>query len=299
MRSLLIGDNPFLGVSHYSQVRAREKLEYLRLQTVLRVIERAIRCGATGFTFSVHPVNLEILSALRDAGTLDQEFELFPILPYAAGYVRVLNERGMSGLLREELSKLSLPNKAKTLLKSSLSAVTLDPVRMMNAYIDVQLASIPGLKRANLKAVLLHEVVTDLALSFRANHLFDSYARHIRNKYGVMPGFVTRNLARFAEFFAESHLSLEHTTIMTPVNGIGFQMNPSRDSCEASLSRLRESYVIAMSIMAGGYLRLDQAIDYLRTLSSLSGVAVGVSSEEHAEQTFAGLRSLIKASPAA
>jgi hypothetical protein len=47
-----------------------------------------------------------------------------------------------------------------------------------------------------------------------------------------------------------------------------------------------------MSIMAGGYLRLDEATDYLSTLPNLSGIAVGVSSKEHAQETFTKLGTL-------
>ena len=73
---------------------------------------------------------------------------------------------------------------------------------------------------------------------------------------------------------------------MTPFNSIGFQMSPSREACELCLSGLSDADVIAMSIMAGGYLNLDQAFQYLRTLPKLSGVAIGASSKEHAEETF-------------
>jgi hypothetical protein len=53
---------------------------------------------------------------------------------------------------------------------------------------------------------------------------------------------------------------------------------------------MSEGHVIAMSMMAGGFLSLDQAIDYIRALPRLSGVAVGVSSREHAEDTFVKLK---------
>jgi hypothetical protein len=140
--------------------------------------------------------------------------------------------------------------------------------------------------------VLLHEVITDLGLSLQAKELFDSYMQHVRAKYHVPPGFVTRNFVRFVNLFRESGLSLKDIVIMTPFNKIGFQMNPSRQSCEASLLGLTEGTVVAMSTMAGGYLNLDEAVEYLRTLQNISGIVVGVSSEEHAQQTFARLAPL-------
>jgi len=41
-----------------------------------------------------------------------------------------------------------------------------------------------------------------------------------------------------------------------------------------------------MSIMEGGYFGLDLAIEYLRRLQSPSGIVAGVSSREHAVETF-------------
>lgn len=296
MKSLLLGDNPWIGVSHLSQSRARETTERIpSVEAIVEVIERAVLCGATGFTFSTHPNNFQILKALRQAETIRHDFELCPVLPYAEGYVRITNEKGMIGLVRDVLSKLPSSGKAKALVKGGISAMRLDPLSMLGAYVDMELASYLNVKpeNANLGVVLLHEVVTDLAISFRAKHLFESFIGHMRDHYDAEPGFVTRNFASFVKFFKDEGLSLKDVTIMTPFNRIGFQMNPSRESCENHLVHLSEGSVIATSILAGGYLGPDEAIEYLRTLPNLSGVAVGVSSKEHAEQTYSKLRPLL------
>jgi hypothetical protein len=289
LRSLLIGDNAFTGVSHLSQVRARQKLQQLRLDTIVDVIAEAVACGARGYTFSVHPNNLQILTALEKAEKLGG-VEIWPVLPYAAGYVRTVNEKGMTGLLGDVLSGLRFTDKAKVLLTSGISAVTFDPIRMLNTFVDMQLASILNLKEANLRTVLLHDVITDLGISFQTRQLFDSYIHHIQDKYNATPGFVTRNFVRFVEYFREAGFSLKDTLILTPFNAIGFQMNPSKEMCEQCLSKLTDGNVIAMSMLAAGYLELDDAIEYLRRLPNLAGVAVGVSSTEHAKQTFTKLK---------
>jgi hypothetical protein len=293
LKSLLIGDNAFIGVNHLSQIRARQKLQQLRLDTIVDVIAEAVASGATGYTFSVHPNNLQILTALEKTEQLGR-VEMWPVLPYAAGYVRTVNEKGMTGLIGDVLSGLKFTDKAKALLNSSISAITFDPIRMLNSFVDMQLANILNLKECNLRTVLLHEVITDLAISFQARQLFDSYVRHIKDKYDAMPGFVTRNFARFVKYFQASDLPLRDTVIMTPFNSIGFQMNPSKEYCERCLSDLTEGNVIAMSIMAGGYLTLDEVVQYLQTLRGISGTVVGVSTKQHAQQTFTRLSSLAK-----
>jgi hypothetical protein len=47
-----------------------------------------------------------------------------------------------------------------------------------------------------------------------------------------------------------------------------------------------------MSLLAGGYLTLDQALQYLQSLPQHVGVAVGASTRQHAEDTFNRLRAL-------
>ena len=295
LRSLLLGDNAFLGVSHLSQVRARERASQLDSKEIADVIEKAISSGASGFTFSLHPTNLEILKRLRGSGKLDRGFDLYPVLPYAEGYVRIANEKGTAGLIEEVLHRLPLSGKAKLLVRGSVSALKLDPTRMLRAYVDMELDSYLRVKPrlCKLRTVLLHDLVTDLGLAFRAKELFDSFAKHIRENYCVSPGFVTRNFVRFVEFFRDTGLPLRDTVIMTPFNKIGFQMNPSRQSCEGELSRFSEGNVVAMSIMAGGYLALDDAVEYIRALPNLSGIAVGASSQAQAERSFTKLRTLV------
>jgi hypothetical protein len=290
-KSLLIGDNAFIGVNHLSLARGRQKLSELGLKPIAETMMTAISCGANGFTFSAHPTNLKILDTLIHSG-LPSDFGIWPVLPYAAGYIRTVNETGIKGLIDDVMSKLSFSDKARLLSKGALSALTLDPIRLMKTYLDMELANIVSLKGVNLTTVMLHEVITDLGISLEAKQLFHSFLRHIRDRYDVMPGFVTRNFVKFVEFFERYELSLDGVAVMTPVNRIGFQMNPSRESCEAVLSRMTHKNVVAMSIMAGGYLGLDEAIDYLGKLKNLSGIAVGVSSKEHAEHTFTRLRAL-------
>ena len=255
----------------------------------------ALASGATGYTFSTHPINSQILDALANSGRVPGQLDLYPVLPYAEGYVRFANEKGMMGLVSEVLSRLSLADKAKLVVEGGFSALRLDPAAMLRTYVDAELKGYLNTKpkNATLRSVLLHEVITDLCLGLQETNLLNLFAQHIQDSYNVRPGFVTYNLARFVGLSEEAGLSLKDVVIMTPFNSLGYQMSPSRNSCEASLSSLREGLVIAMSIMAGGYLNLDQATEYIRTLPNLSGIAVGVSSREHAQATFTKLRDVV------
>jgi hypothetical protein len=291
---LLLGDNAFIGVSHLSQQRARDRAGKLNIDSIVELICSALSCGATGYTFSTHPLNAQILEALGVSGRIPGQFDLYPVVPYAEGYVRLVNEKGMTGLVNEVSSRLSTVDKAKLLAEGGFYALRVDPIGMLRTYLDAEIKGYLSVKpkNATLRSVLLHEVLTDLCLGFHETNPLNIFARHVRDNYEVRPGFVTYNLARFVRLFEDEGLSLKDVVIMTPFNSLGYQMSPSRDSCEESLSNLSQGDVIAMSILAGGFLNLDQAVDYLRTLPGLSGVAVGVSSKEHVCNTFSKLKEI-------
>ena len=289
-------------MSHLSQERARERTDKLDIESIVEVICSALSSGATGYTFSTHPTNSQILDALGASGKVPGQFDLYPVVPYAEGYVRLANEKGMTGLMNEVLSRLSTSDKVKLLVKGGFSALKFDPLGLFRTYLDVELKGYLSTKpkNATLQGVLLAEVPTDLCLGFQEIHLLNIFAQHVRDSCDVLPGFVTYNLPRFIRLFQEAGLSLKDIIIMTPFNSLGYQMSPSRDASERSLSSLQEGHVIAMSIMAGGYLKLDEAINYIRTLPNLSGVAVAASSKEHAHDTFTRLRIMTEVSdPAA
>jgi hypothetical protein len=70
-------------------------------------------------------------------------------------------------------------------------------------------------------------------------------------------------------------------------------MNPTREDCEEALKSLSEPVLIAISIFAAGYLKPSEAISYLASLPNIKGVAVGVSKEIHAQETFRLLKNIL------
>lgn len=293
LRSLLVGDNSFIGVSHLSQARARSRAQELDIDAIVRVVYSAIEHGATGFTFSTHPTNLQVLEYMKlNPGP---KFQLYPVLPYAQGYVRTANEKGTMKLATELFSKLAPSTKVSSLLQGGLSAITLDPIRMLKSYVDIELGSYLRVKPENtdLGAILLHDILTDLGVAFEAVHFFEAFIDNIRKRYTAKPGFVTRNFVKFVDLFERNRLPLRDIVIMCPFNKVGFQMTPTKESCEECLSKSDLGEIFAMSILAGGYIPLDEAIDYIRTLQNLTGVVAGVSTQQHAQETFTSLKPLL------
>jgi len=259
-------------------------------------MEESVACGATGYTFTAHTTNYQIMKKLSETGTISSKLNLYPLLPNVQESARIANRKGTPELAKEILSRLPALRK-KTLIKAGISAMKMDPATLLGAYVEGELSEYINVKPDNavVRAALLHEAVTDVGLSFRTRDFFQAFMNCVCDiNEHVSPGFVTRNFARFVNFFHEESLSLRDVFVMTPFNRIGFQMNPSRQACETSLQSLgKEGEVIAMSILAGGYLSLDEAIQYLNALKNLRGLTVGVSSQPHAQETFTKLRSLL------
>jgi hypothetical protein len=124
-----------------------------------------------------------------------------------------------------------------------------------------------------------------MALALDLDWLFKSYIDFLL-KSKIRPGFETRNFPYLVEKFTEWHINMSEITIAASFNKVGFQMNPSQKDCENALLSVSCAEIIALSILASGYLKPSEAINYLRTLPNLKGVVAGVSKERHAEETF-------------
>ena len=285
----LIGDNPFIGVDHLSQERWRTRNANLTDQLIVNVIETAFGHGATGITFSPHPTMLRVLGEVFEHD--GESIGLFPVIPAADIYIRIAAQKGVSGLLAERLGKLGWSGWAKAVAGGGFSLLTSNPSLLLATLVDSEVIPIQNMSstRGKLRSVFLHEIVTDMLLSFHSKRLLQDYIAHIRDKFNVRAGFVTRNFAQFASFIADAEINMDEVVIMTPFNAMGFQMNPSKGECEAALEKLRGGKVVAMSIMAAGYLNLGRAIDYLKTKRRIDSYAIGVSTVRHAAETFSQL----------
>jgi hypothetical protein len=72
-------------------------------------------------------------------------------------------------------------------------------------------------------------------------------------------------------------------------------MCPSKLECEDALERAADAEVIAMSVLAAGYLKPSEAISYVANLEGIVGVVVGVSRESQATETFRVFKEAIRA----
>jgi uncharacterized protein (DUF486 family) len=287
-RVLLVGDNPFHNISHLSQDRTK-----LRDRSVVnpsyaaKLVMTSLDNGANGFMFSVSETTLSILERIREEGR-SKDLTLFAIVPYAYEYVRLAAQTGgIPGLAKVFSRQLVSSGNFKAIAAGASGLLRGDPVSLLQAYLSYEIGrtkSSAG-KQAKIESILLHEVIVDMALALDLGWFFKAYIEFMK-RHGYTPGFNTCNFAYMVGKFRSWNIALAKMVVAAPFNKIGFQMNPSRDECERALRSLGEPILIAISILAAGYLKLDNATKYVASLPNVKGAAVGVSKEEHAEETF-------------
>lgn len=292
---LLVGDNPFHGISHLSDDRARARgKEIYDSDFASKLVQISLANGADGFMFSVSETTLSILRKIPK-GNNKQPPLLYAIIPYAYEYVRLATNLGTVGLAKKLAKQIVVSANLRAVWAGVKSIATMDPKDILKAYFFYEISRIKSAagKKFILESVMIHEIITEMILGLNLDWLAKSYIKY-SSDLGVKPGFETRNFAFLIQKFNEWNINLDKIIITSAFNDVGFQMNPSKVACQEALSRSPDANVIAMSILASGYRKLPEASEYIQSLSNLKGVVVGVSNEQQAFETFKFLGEKLK-----
>lgn len=290
---LILGANPFSGVDHYMQGRARERAVRINERTIETMLEAAYEEGARGFTFSLAENFSRLLEQIRGSTTF-RNFNLYPLIPNIGRYHNQLLGGGTAGVVDSLMQDLGWGQKAKAAIRGGWSYVTKNPKQAIRAAIDIEMDNVVRVtgEGSRIVSVFLHEFFTDVALSHGLVDLLSEYCDHLRDSYHVIPGLQTRNFQLLVSRLTEKKTSLEGSVVMAPFNPIGFQMPPSREANERALQVLSNTPVVAISILAGGKLSVKEAAEYLGKFPQIRSVAVGASTSTHIRETFGHLRNL-------
>ena len=275
-----MGDNPFYGVDHLSHERARQRAQIQSIDNIVNVITCAYEAGMNGMVVATRPKLREVISQIRTKSDIVDKLDFYPVMPYAQGYVLKLSESGLINTLMDILKSAGLKNDLRMITKGTLGFIKKDLDELFKIFIDVELLK---LKEINIRTIFLHPVLTDLALALDMKKIFETFRDHLKDQYKIQAGLCTKNFSWLVSKLNEWDFEL--ASIMTSFNKAGFLMNPSRTECENSLQNY-DGKVIAMNIMAGGYLELNEAYDYILSIPKIRNVVVGASSVQHAQKTF-------------
>lgn len=286
---IVIGHNSFFGVDHLSSVRGQLREAYFAVpERILEVITWSVSHGAGGMMMSTHSRATAISELLRTNKQLADTLKIYPLLPYVQKYVVAANEKGMLNVITDSISGTSSGEKLRMLWNGAMGVLRNDLHSMLSALIQMELKPFKGL---NMPCVFLHDVFTDLAISLELKDIVEFYHEEMANKYGTRAAFATKNLPLFLQKFRK--WGFDNPLVMPHVNKIGFSMNPSRQACEEALRTYRVR-VMAMSTLASGHLKPDEAYEYLGQLPGIESVVVGVSSLDHVQETFSAIKRHMK-----
>ncbi|MDZ7343870.1 MAG: hypothetical protein ONA90_05090, partial [candidate division KSB1 bacterium] len=213
---------------------------------------------------------------------------VYLLIPYAAKYIRQANEKGLMNIVKDALNGTTVQEKLGMFWRGGMGLLTKDIKKILTAMIDFEVAPFTSL---NLRAIFLHDVLTDLVLGWDMPNVLSLYATHVKEKYDAIPAFCTKNLPRLVKLLEQA--GVENPLIMASINKIGYQVNPSRQAFEACL-RDHQLRLLAMSTLAAGYLKPNDAYEYLFSLPRVESVVVGVSNKNHARETFETIRHYMK-----
>ena len=114
---LILGHNQFIGISHISEDRAREKSrKFSNVENIFNVAKTACELGFDGMMLETHPKMIEFFEYYLDNKDFNIDFYLQ--VPFVRGYIQKMNEKGIRGLIKEIIGRTGLLGTGSLALKS-------------------------------------------------------------------------------------------------------------------------------------------------------------------------------------
>ena len=280
---LILGHNQFIGVSHTSEERGRERdKKFSKVENIYRVVEAASAEGFKNMMIETHPRVLDFLQYYERNQTFDMNFYLQ--VPYVQAYVQTINQRGLRGFLSETIGRAGLAGTSTLAIKSAFNVLKKDYLAIALSYLKVEIAPF---SEFSVKALVLHNTLTDLLMALEVSSAFSAFDQYVNDVLKLDFGLATwnfsltkRNLERW---------NLRPAFVMTPVNVKGFDMNPTQEDVEAGL-RDYDGTVFAMNVLGGGAYSLPEAASYVKSFDAIQRCVVGASSREHLRELVEALK---------
>jgi len=282
---ILLGHNQFFGVNHLEAQTGNQKEAYFSdISRIMDIINFCFENGVQAMMMSTHERARLLSEEIQRDPKLTKNLGIYLLVPYAAKYIRQANEKGLVNIVRDSLSATTFQEKLGMFWRGGVGLLTKDAKKILTAMIDFEVAPFINL---NLRAIFLHDVLTDLVLGWNMPNVLELFAAHVQEKYRAIPAFCTKNLPKLMNLL--EYTAIKNPLMMASINKLGFQVNPSREAFEECL-HTNQLRLLAMSTLASGYLKPGEAYEYLFSLPHVESVVVGVSRKDHALETFQEIR---------
>ena len=126
--------------------------------------------------------------------------------------------------------------------------------------------------------MLIHGALTDQ----RNPSLINKLLNHIGD-IGALGGLITHTPVATMKWLINKEF--EYEVLMIPLNKAGYMMDGSLAEIGSLISKLGKK-IIAKKVLAAGRLPVFDAIEFISKLKFVDAIALGIASEEEAEETF-------------
>lgn len=264
--NVIISTEPLIGMSRTSDALGRHYGSIFKDETKAKILLAQLQgLGLKTFLCPNHPQLLKLLGSLNSAGN----FEIYPILLNAAEYSRDIQQYGMIGFARTQLSSLKIRN----LPRIAFIGMRYLPQILMRdfRYASLLLASLEMAKFGAFhpRAVFLHPQMTDLALANGNEEFFRLFVSLVHDKCKAEAGLMTNNIGVLLEKLDKWDIDIVH--IAGPVNRRGYHMKPNQAKCEELIAKARRA-IIATEVNSVT-IPTEDDLTYLKRLNVSSFVA--------------------------
>ncbi|HDP99130.1 MAG TPA: hypothetical protein ENN22_08105, partial [bacterium] len=221
---ILLGHNQFFGVNHLdAKVGSQKEAQFSETKKIMDIINFCYDQDVKAMMMSTHERAVPVADEIQKSAKLKNELGIYLLVPYIAKYVKQANEKGIVNIVRDSLKDTSFQDKVGMFMRGGIGLLTKDIRKMITLLIDFEVAPFVKL---NLKAIFLHDALTDLALGWGMADVLQLFADHVEKKYKTTPAFCTKNLPKLMKLFEKT--TIKNPLIMASINKLGYQVNPSR-----------------------------------------------------------------------
>ncbi len=281
---MMLGANPFHGVSYKSSAQRKEYRSYFNsAHRIYEIIEKSVEIGVKGIHVYTNDLEIEAVTMARKK--YNEMLTVVAVLPDIYGALS--RQAGTpDGKISTNLAKL------KVLLKNSTSFISAgikgDLVPLIRRALETELRL---MEDTHPDVVLLHGALADIACATKQRDVLNVFIEKVREK-GAVPGFATHNFLRLVESLKEMNISIP--IIMAPFNKTGFMMNPSQEACINVFKEIKnETTVIAKKVLAGGILDPYEAQQYIFNELNIESAAIGIGNLYEVEKTFSDTKNIL------
>jgi len=276
MDRIMFGDNQFFGVNHMSEEKARaQAMRFRDTQSIIDVLDVAYDLGIRTFMCTTHDRIAEVAAHTAAHPDRYQGFKYHPGMPYAHKYANMVGELGIV----ETLKAVTPGGLVETLVRGAKSTMSRDVGQLMRTLVDAEMAPFA---KVETPVVFLQNVVADLVLGLGMPQLLAEFESYVRERYDAEAGFFTMNMPRMVEALVAE--GVKDPIICCNYNAAGFRMCGGIEAYDRALEA-HEFRCIAMSVLASGALRPEDAIKWVCDREQIVSIVFGASSRGNIAQT--------------